>query len=524
MSGSGNTTAPSSTDDSSYHAPLVRFAFALVLIWNRYEPRRVGEVAILDPEIACAWLLGRGPDSPNDSAKRVHMGRQTPMGFVDCGPLIGETMSQQQVAIEFVAGGIQVRSVGKAVVSVGGQPLAKNAVARMAPGTFLHVRGHSTYLLVHRGVLLAPVAPEVRAHAFGEPDSAGIVGEGPRAVMMRNQILRGVRTKGHLFLHGPTGSGKLLAAKLVHQLSARKGRLVRFNMANLTETLADVTLFGNIKNFPNPGMPETAGLVFEAEGGVLFLDEIGELTPKLQSKLLLAMEGVATRLGESRERKVDVLVVAATNAPLSQIKLDVRERFATLIELPSLAERIEDIPLIARALVLEAAREDAKLVGRFVRQDASGWPFVAFAPAMVQAMVRSRYEGNARTLHNLLFQAMNESLDAATAENAIRASKGEPLIDLNALTVSAPANLDPWRTPPSIVPPAPEDGVPVDDLIAGIGAGPKLDPTEEQIRTVLEKSLGIRSKAAKSLGISRHKLYRLMKELGVEAPEEPEGR
>ncbi|HTQ41240.1 MAG TPA: sigma 54-interacting transcriptional regulator [Polyangiaceae bacterium] len=522
MSGSGNTTSPSSTDDLSYRVPLVRFAFALVLIWSRYEPRRVGQIAILDPEIASAWLLGRGADTPNDSAKRVRLGRQTPTGLVDGGPLIGETMSQQQARIELVAGGIAVRTLGKAVVSIGGQPLSDDAVARMAPGTFLHVRGHSTFLLVHRGVLLPPVAPEVCAHVFGEPDSAGIVGESPGAVTMRNQILRGVRTRGHLLLHGPTGSGKLLAARLVQQLSGRKGRLVRFNMANLTESLADAILFGNVKNYPNPGMHETAGLVFEAEGGVLFLDEFGELPPKLQSKLLLAMEGVATRLGESRERKVDLLVVGATNAPLSQVKLDVRERFTTIIELPSLADRVEDMPLIARALVLEAAREGSDLAPRFVRRDASGWPYVAFAPAMVQAMVRSRYDGNARALRNLLFQAMNESFDAATAENAIRAGKGEPLIDMNVLTLSPPSNLDPWRTPPSMVPPGPEDGVPVDDLIAGIGVDPKPGLSEEHVRKALEKSLGNRGKAAKALGISRHQLYRLMKDLGIVEPEKPE--
>jgi DNA-binding NtrC family response regulator len=353
---------------------------------------------------------------------------------------------------------------------------------------------------------------------YGEPDAAGIVGESPRAVTMRNQVLRGVRTKGHLFLHGPTGSGKLLAARLIHQLSGRKGRLVRFNMANLPESLAEAILFGNVKNYPNPGMQETSGLVFEAEGGVLFLDEFGELTPKLQSKLLLAMEGVATRLGESRERKVDLLVVAATNAPLLQIKLDVRERFATIIELPSLAERVEDIPLIGRSLVLEAARESSDLAARFVRRDASGWPYVAFAPAMVQTMVRSRYEGNARALRNLLFQAMNESMDAAAAENAMRATRGEPLIDMNALTLSPPSDLDPWRTPPSIAPPEPEDGIPVDDLVAGIGPERSPNPSAEQIRAALEKHLGHREKAAKFLHISRHKLYRLMKELGIEEP------
>ncbi|HEX8791632.1 MAG TPA: sigma 54-interacting transcriptional regulator [Polyangiaceae bacterium] len=520
MSGSGNTTAPSSTDDLAFHVPLVRFAHVLVLVWSRFEPRRVGEVAILDPEIASSWLLGRGPDSPNDSARRLHLGRQTPTGLVDGGPLIGETMSQQQAAIALVDGGIEVRSLGKAVLSIGGQALAKDAIGRMAPGTFLHVRGHSTYLLVYRGVLLPPVAPEICAHAYGEPDAAGIVGEGPRAVMMRNQILRGVRTKGHVFLHGPTGSGKLLAARLVHLLSGRKGRFVRFNMANLTESMADATLFGNVKNYPNPGTPETEGLVFEAEGGVLFLDEFGALTPKLQEKLLVAMEGLARRLGESRDRHVDILVVAATNAPLDQIKLDVRERFATIVELPSLAERVEDIPLIARALVLEEARkEDADLAPRFVRHDASGWPYVAFAPAMVQTMVRSRYEGNARGLRNLLFAAMNESYDAAVAENAMRASKGEPLIDLNALTLSPPANLDPWRTPPSIVPPEPDEEV--EDLVAGIGATPKAAFTESQIRAALEKCLGNRAKAAKLLGISRHQLYRLMKEYGIEEPEEP---
>ena len=80
VSGSGNTATPSSTGNVSRRAPLVRFAFAPVLIWRRYEPRPLGEVAFVVPEIATAWLLARGPDSPNDSAKLVHLSRQTPTG------------------------------------------------------------------------------------------------------------------------------------------------------------------------------------------------------------------------------------------------------------------------------------------------------------------------------------------------------------------------------------------------------------------------------------------------------------
>src|SRR4029077_9274313 len=123
---------------------------------------------------------------------------------------------------------------------------------------------------------------------------------------------------------GQSGSGKELVAQAIHALSGRADRrLVSRSAATLPEALIDAELFGNAKNYPNPGMVERSGLIGEAHGSTLFLDELGELPHAAQAHLLRVLDGGEyQRLGEAQARVSDFRLVVATNRILSSLKPD----------------------------------------------------------------------------------------------------------------------------------------------------------------------------------------------------------
>src|SRR5262249_38405316 len=195
---------------------------------------------------------------------------------------------------------------------------------------------------------------EAASFAFGAADTHGIVGESPAAWALRDTVAFAARSVGHVLIHGESGVGKELVARAIHALSARRARpLGARNAATFPEALVDAELFGNAKNYPNPGMIEREGVVGEADGSTLFLDEIGELPAALQAHLLRVLDrgGEYQRLGEPRVRRADLRVVAATNRSIDELKHDLAARLTLRVEVPSLADRREDIPLLARHLL-----------------------------------------------------------------------------------------------------------------------------------------------------------------------------
>src|SRR5262249_4513267 len=151
---------------------------------------------------------------------------------------------------------------------------------------------------------------------FGAPDPHGILGESPAAWALREHLSLAAHSGQHILLLGQSGTGKELAARAIHALSPRRDKpFIARNAATFPEGLVDAELFGTAKGYPNAGSPERPGLIAEADGGTLFLDEIGELPAHLSSHLLRVLDrgGEYQRLGESRVRRSDLRVVAATN-------------------------------------------------------------------------------------------------------------------------------------------------------------------------------------------------------------------
>jgi DNA-binding NtrC family response regulator len=251
--------------------------------------------------------------------------------------------------------------------------------------------------------LAVPIQP------FGGPDVIGLVGESPVAWDLRHRIAAIARQPFHVAILGPSGSGKELVAQAIHARSARSRKpIVSRNAATIPEGLADAELFGNIRNYPNPGIPERPGLAGQAHESTLFLDEFAELPQSVQAHLLRLMDdGEYQRLGEATTRKADLRIVAATNRPESALRDDVLARLKVRIAVPGLDARRDDIPLLAVHLLRKHAAADPSMARFFPDGDTRNVP--RLSPVLVESLVHHLYTTHVRELEALLLRAGLES-------------------------------------------------------------------------------------------------------------------
>jgi transcriptional regulator with AAA-type ATPase domain len=444
----------------------------LLIAWSNAEPDRIGEVALL-PE-GTVVTLGRGEGSGEPRARLV---RQRPGVNEPGGPLGGLGLSRDQLRIEARGDALDVTLTGKPPLELRGAEVER---CTLRVGDAVIVRGQLLLLCVKRPEQLPPSRgfPADALAPFGQPDALGILGEAPATWRLREQVAFAAQAAGHVLILGESGAGKELSARAVHRLSARRDRaLVARNAATLPPGLIDAELFGHVRNYPNVGMPERAGLVGEAHGGILFLDEIAQLPAELQAHLLRVLDagGEYQRLGDAAARRSDFLLVAATNRDPSGLAHDFGARFPLRIEVPSLRERTCDVPLLVRHLLLRACERSPALLERFVAP-VGGAPHPRVDPALVLDLLTRSLPGNVRELDALLWRALSESDGDAVL--ALR-ERVEP-------TVRAPE-----------------------------------EPSAQRIRDALRDQAGSVTRAAAALGLpSRFALYRLMKRLGLSSPEE----
>lgn len=449
-----------------------RDVLALVILWSLEEPARVGEVALVHGES----VLGRGPATEDDTSRRLAFVRQRPGHNESRAPIGGSRISRQQLELRPLDDGtLEVACVGRIPLVVRGAEV-KKAIVR--PGDTIALKNALVLHVTTRPPKLpAPTASVGTGFAFGEADAFGIVGESPSAWRLRETLAIAASSPQHVLVQGPSGSGKELAARAIHGLSSRSGKaIVARNAATFPEGLVDAELFGNAKNYPNSGSPERAGLVGEADGSVLFLDEIGELPPAMQAHLLRVLDsgGEYQRLGESRARRSDFRLIAATNRDLDALKHDFAARLTVRLTTPELAERREDIPLLIRSLLFRRAEEVPDLKARFFEPDASGKLQPRLEPALVEGLVLHAYTHHLRELERLVWLAVSTSRDAYLART--------PEVEAQLRIAS-------------------EDG----------------EPDENAIRAALAECEGNVTGAAKRLGLkNRFALYRLMKRHGIE--------
>jgi transcriptional regulator with GAF, ATPase, and Fis domain len=233
-------------------------------------------------------------------------------------------------------------------------------------------------------------------------EDRAIIGRSPtlqKALLQAEQV---ARTSATVLLLGETGTGKELLARAIHAQSLQHPRpMVTLNCAALPPTLVESELFGREKGAYTGALTQQAGRFELANGSTLFLDEIGELPPEVQPKLLRVLQdGRFERLGGTVPLKTQVRIVAATNRPLEtavkegRFREDLYYRVSVFpIRLPPLRERREDIPLLVWAFVKELAAAMGKRIESVPRE-------------VMEALQRHDWPGNVRELHNVIERAL----------------------------------------------------------------------------------------------------------------------
>jgi DNA-binding NtrC family response regulator len=381
-------------------APSPESLIGFVVVWSSSDVEQLGGWL---PVREGTWIFGRGAALADDAHPRLQILRQRPGVNLGVSPFRNASLSRVQLLCSRAGSepALDLDNVGRCSLSVNGREVKR---ARVRADDVVELGSQLMLLCVRRPVSL-PGDPG-KHHAFGDADAHGFVGESAAAWKVRSDVAFAAGRALHVLVRGESGTGKELVARALHDRSERKGAFVPRNAATLPEALVDAELFGNAENYPNPGMRERKGLVGAADRGTLFLDEVAELPEAMQTHLLRVLDaGEYQRLGESVARRSDLRVVAATNRPLSALREDVAARFSFIIRVPSLEERREDVPLLARQLLRMIGAEDAAMAERFLGTGKEP----RLSQSLIRELVGRPPAGNVRGLRTLLWRALAES-------------------------------------------------------------------------------------------------------------------
>jgi len=305
----------------------------------------------------------------------------------------------------------------------------------------------------------------------------GIVGRSPAMLEMLDLARKISRHYTNVLITGPTGSGKELVARAVHQMSpAATQKFAVCNCSALVDTLLESQLFGHMRGSFTGATDTRAGLFEYANGGSVFLDEIGETSPQMQAKLLRVIQNrEIQRVGSPEVKKIDVRVIAATNRDLrsevvsGRFREDLFYRLSSLeIRVPGLAERTEDIPILVRYFLKKYSEAYGKVFQGLTRR------------AQI-VLLQHNWPGNVRELENVIssaaITAANDFIDVDDLPESVR----KPARHVHTV------NEENWRP------------LPLDEV------------RRIHIKRVLEMCNGNRVRASQILGIGRTSLYRFLK-------------
>jgi two-component system nitrogen regulation response regulator NtrX len=392
---------------------------------------------------------------------------------------------------------LRERQVDAQVVLISGHGNIESAVRAIKMGAFDFVEKplslEKTVLVVRNALRQRRLEAENRALRARVDRDQTMVGESYAMRQLREQVAMAAPTNGRVLIYGENGTGKELVARTVHTLSRRRGAaFVEVNCAAIPEDLIESELFGHVRGAFTGAVADRRGKFELADGGTIFLDEIGDMSLKTQAKVLRVLqEQTMEPVGGTSSIRVDARVLAATNKDLQaeirggRFREDLYFRLNVIpIFVPALRDRQEDLPLLAEHFMAEFARE----YGRRIK---------SFDPAALVVLQQYSWPGNVRELRNVV-----ERLMIMVAGDTITAD------DL--------AFLD--RTL------APEAEAAV--------ARPNGRVTLHEARDRFERDLILRtlaaqqgnmSRTAEALGVERSNLYRKMKAFGIAPSRRLEG-
>lgn len=307
---------------------------------------------------------------------------------------------------------------------------------------------------------------------------AGIIGKSSAMLAVFDLIQRVAPSSANVLIQGDSGTGKEMVARAIHQMGPRKDKhFVAINCTAIPDTLLESELFGHAKGSFTGAVQRKLGLFEEANGGTIFLDEIGDMDLNLQTKILRVIQEKRIRaVGDNVDKPVDVRIIAATHKNLKlasregRFREDLFYRLSVIpVFIPPLRHRLEDIPLLAQ-FFLEKYNALSGLRPKTLSSDA------------MQTLISLPWEGNVRELENVI-------------ERAVVLSSGD-VIEKTDL-------------------PQPETLSAEAFMSQAVEEMPTLDDMERRyIKFVMDKTGGHKEKAAHILGINRRTLYRKERDYG----------
>ncbi|MBW1760462.1 MAG: sigma-54-dependent Fis family transcriptional regulator [Deltaproteobacteria bacterium] len=386
---------------------------------------------------------------------------------------------------------VRARSANTQTLMVTAFATTEQAVEAMRKGAYDYVqkpfKNHELLATLEKALEKRAIVAEnetLRAEVKARWTEGQLIGKSPAMDRLRDLIKRVANATTSVLITGESGTGKEMVARALHFQSPRAEEpFVVLNCGAIPENLIESELFGHVKGAFTGAIAAKQGLFRAANGGTLFLDEVGELPPPLQVKLLRVLQDRKVRpVGGSAEVEVDVRVVAATNRDVESevdagtFREDLFYRLNVIrIEVPTLRERPEDIPVLAGYFL----QKHMALQGRRLE----------FSPEAIRWLAQQSYAGNVRELENMVERGVTLAPD----NTVNREDLGDTHPSKKALNLSR----------------IPEENFELDDYLTQV--------ERELLLRALDQAGGVRKKAAELLGMSfRQFRYRLAKHIAPE--------
>jgi two-component system nitrogen regulation response regulator NtrX len=403
----------------------------------------------------------------------------------------------------------QIDSLPVVIVSAHGSATTALEAGRLGAYRFIEKPLSKDYVLdaVREGLELASLRHENRTLRRALESRHQMVGDSAAIRRVLDQVRRAAPSTATVLILGESGVGKELVARAIHRDSLRaRERFIQVNCAAIPEDLIESELFGHERGAFTGATEKQVGKFEMADRGTIFLDEVGDMSPKTQAKVLRVLqEGEVERLGSSRTIKVDVRVIAATNKDLEEeieqgrFREDLYFRLSVIpIHVPPLRERVEDIPAIVQHLVARFSQENNRRPARF-------------APAAIELLQAAPWRGNVRELGNVI-----ERLLIMTDRDVIDAEDVRQVLRQGART---------W-TPPAPVAARPTSGGPAPEPTGGQAAAAAADSpaTLREFKEWSERNFLVQrlrefgwniSKTAEVIDTPRSNLYKKLEQYNI---------